>query len=135
MATGHEICTEDALLGLNDASVPGTSTASIFGAIDKLQSTMDCVSAGINKMGDAFAVLAATPRETPKSIKRKLEMEEGSDDHSSMDDYDDEDEIKSLLNTSSGEKSQSSSNKEEDYKSLFWMTLNCQLMMRMMLGK
>ena len=93
MATGHEICAEDALLGLNDASEPGTSTASICGAIDKLQSTMDCVSAGINKMGDAFAALAAAPRETPKSIKRKLEMEEGSDYHSSMDDYDDENDI------------------------------------------
>ena len=93
MATGHEIFAEDALLGLNDASEPGTSTASIFGAIDKLQSTMDCVSAGINKMGDSFAALAAAPRETPKSIKRKLEME-GSDYHSSMDDYDDENDMK-----------------------------------------
>ena len=28
MASGHEICAEDALLGLNDASEPGTSQGS-----------------------------------------------------------------------------------------------------------
>ena len=62
MASVHEICAEDALLMLYDASESGTSTVSIFGAIDKLLSTMDCVSAGKNKIGDAFAALAAATR-------------------------------------------------------------------------
>ena len=43
-------------------------------------------------------------------------MEEGSDDHSSMDDYADEDDMESLLNTTSGEKGQSFSNKEEGFE-------------------
>lgn len=114
MATGHDNCSEDSLLGLNDPSDTGTSTASISGALDKLQSTMDCVSAGINKMGDAFAALGAAPREPPKSVKRKfIKTEEGSGDDSSADDYDDEDDIKSLLNASSDHKGQSPSHKEE----------------------
>ena len=71
---------------------------------------------GINKFGETFAALAVAPRETPKSIKRKLEMEEGSDDHSSMDDYANEDDMESLLNTTSGEKGQSFSNKEEGFE-------------------
>lgn len=40
--------------------------------------------------------------QSPKSMIRKFEMEEGRDDHSSVDDYDNEDDMKTFrLNTSS----------------------------------
>lgn len=54
MATGHDNCSEDALLQINDASESGTIIASIFGSISKLQSIMDNVCAGIKEMRDAF---------------------------------------------------------------------------------
>ena len=55
MATGHDNCSEDALLQFNDASESGFIIASIFGAISKIQSIMDNVCAGINEMRDTFA--------------------------------------------------------------------------------
>lgn len=61
---------------------------------------MDCVSASINKMGDAFAAFAAASHEPPKAENRKfIETEEGSDE-SNDDDYNDEADVKSLLNAS-----------------------------------
>lgn len=40
--------------------------------------------------------------QSPKSMIRKFEMEEGRDDHSSVNDYDNEDDMKTFrLNTSS----------------------------------
>ena len=72
----------------------GTRPVGVFGAIDMLQWTMVCASVGINKMGAHC--------QSPKSMKRKFEIEEGCDDHSSVDDYDDEDDIKTFrFNTSS----------------------------------
>lgn len=115
MATGHD--SEEVLLGLSESldSTNHTSTAGIYGALDKLQSTMDCVSAGINKIGDAFAALAAASRETPKAEKRKFqETDEGNDDESNDNDYDDEDDVKSLLNVSSSDKDGNASKKEDD---------------------
>lgn len=55
MATGHDNCSEDALLQFNDTSESGTIIASSFGAISKLQSILDNVCAGVNEIQDAFA--------------------------------------------------------------------------------
>ena len=51
MATGRE---EDALLGSFDDDLTSESKQ-IFNALTKIQSSMDTVATGINKMGDAFS--------------------------------------------------------------------------------
>lgn len=37
MATAHDNCSDDALLGFNDASESDTSPVGVFGAVDMLQ--------------------------------------------------------------------------------------------------
>uniref|UniRef100_A0A8W8MKQ1 Uncharacterized protein n=1 Tax=Magallana gigas TaxID=29159 RepID=A0A8W8MKQ1_MAGGI len=56
MATGHD---EDALLGPSDDETSPDSKKKIFSALKTVQSTMESVATGINKMGDAFTALAA----------------------------------------------------------------------------
>ena len=97
MATGRE---EDALLGSFDDDLTSESKQ-IFNALTKIQSTMDTVATGINKMGDAFSALAAsgprsmvTDQPSTSSKRSAALMEEGETDDS---EYDDNDDVKSLL--------------------------------------
>ena len=58
MATGRE---EDALLGSFDDDLTSESKQ-IFNALTKIQSTMDTVATGINKMGDVFCISSFGPQ-------------------------------------------------------------------------
>jgi hypothetical protein len=54
MTTGHD---DDALLGPDDDETLSESD-NIFSALKTIQSTMEYVATGINRMGDAFTALA-----------------------------------------------------------------------------
>lgn len=102
MATGHE---EDVLLGHSDDDIPVSSESkNIFCTLQNIQSTMESVANGINKMGDAFTALAAAgPKQVtdhPSTSKRCFDdLEEGETDDD--DDYDDTDDVRSLLRSAS----------------------------------
>ncbi|KAK3106382.1 hypothetical protein FSP39_018857 [Pinctada imbricata] len=116
MATGHD---EDILLGTDDDR-SSTDSKQIMGALSKLQNTMDCVANGINTMGSAFKTLAEANtkiNDQPHSSKRTAEkMEEGErdddDDDDDILDYDDTDEVMSLLNSNQTKDAQQSSSKD-----------------------
>lgn len=84
-------------------------------------------------MGDAFTALA--PASTLKSEKRMFPVrDEGNDSESPEDDYDNGN-IKSFLNASSNKGENFFLKRKMKREIQCWMTLNCELMMTMMLAK
>ena len=104
MATGQD---EDTLLGYRDEKP--SDTKSIMTAITSLQSTMNSVATGMTQMGDAWAAIALKSpvkhRRKPPSEKEEGEEDDDDDDDDDSDsgsvdlDYDDGDDVRSLLNS------------------------------------